>query len=261
VIGINQISLKIKNSFAAIRTSFLWTPADITTQVWFDSSDLSTITDTLGAVSQFNDKSGNDRHATQAIGVNQAETGVNTLGGLNTLTMRNGSKFMNVAGSASTIAFYSVVDLDPLAGTGTIAVLGSSGTSTPDSELFFRSTAIGDISFDGSALGTGLGKYSLDGSAFSASGIKNHTTPSAPNSGGHILSGVFDVSFTLAQILNREGLVSDANGHNIGEIVATSAELSLSDRQKLEGYYAWKWGLVANLDVGHPYKLSPPLRD
>lgn len=29
-------------------------------------------------------------------------------------------------------------------------------------------------------------------------------------------------------------------------------------RQKTQGYLAWKWGLVANLPSGHPYKTTPP---
>ena len=30
------------------------------------------------------------------------------------------------------------------------------------------------------------------------------------------------------------------------------------DRQQLEGYLAWKWGLEANLPVDHPYKNAAP---
>jgi hypothetical protein len=26
----------------------------------------------------------------------------------------------------------------------------------------------------------------------------------------------------------------------------------------VEGYLAWKWGLVSKLPVGHPYKNQPP---
>ena len=44
-----------------------------------------------------------------------------------------------------------------------------------------------------------------------------------------------------------------------GEIVFIQSAVSLSNRQKLEGYLAWKWGLQANLPVGHPYKNAPPL--
>jgi hypothetical protein len=45
----------------------------------------------------------------------------------------------------------------------------------------------------------------------------------------------------------------------LSEIVMTPSALSESDRQKLEGYLAHKWGISANLPVGHPYKNSAPV--
>jgi hypothetical protein len=45
---------------------------------------------------------------------------------------------------------------------------------------------------------------------------------------------------------------------NIGEVITYPTALTTLDRQKVEGYLAWKWGLQANLPVGHPYKNAPP---
>jgi hypothetical protein len=45
---------------------------------------------------------------------------------------------------------------------------------------------------------------------------------------------------------------------DIAEIVFYQSALSLSNREKIEGYLAWKWGLQANLPNDHPYKNSPP---
>lgn len=42
------------------------------------------------------------------------------------------------------------------------------------------------------------------------------------------------------------------------ELVLCDAVLGTSDRQKLEGYYAHKYGLTGNLPGGHPYISSPP---
>lgn len=54
------------------------------------------------------------------------------------------------------------------------------------------------------------------------------------------------------------------NGSNAGnafgdyaEGVIYKAALGTSDRQKLEGYLAWKWGLEGALPPGHPYKAAP----
>jgi hypothetical protein len=45
----------------------------------------------------------------------------------------------------------------------------------------------------------------------------------------------------------------------VGEVVYTNTALSTADRERLEGYLAWKWGLVANLPAAHPFKNRPPL--
>jgi hypothetical protein len=46
---------------------------------------------------------------------------------------------------------------------------------------------------------------------------------------------------------------------DIAEAIMVCADLSVSDRQKIEGYLADKYGLQANLPTGHPYKSAPPL--
>jgi len=42
------------------------------------------------------------------------------------------------------------------------------------------------------------------------------------------------------------------------EVVATPNDSTTAERQTIEGYLAWKWGLVNSLPAGHPYKNSPP---
>jgi hypothetical protein len=44
----------------------------------------------------------------------------------------------------------------------------------------------------------------------------------------------------------------------IAEIYFTYAKQSTADRQRNEGYLAWKWGLQGNLDPSHPYKAAAP---
>jgi hypothetical protein len=34
--------------------------------------------------------------------------------------------------------------------------------------------------------------------------------------------------------------------------------LTTSERQTVEGYLAWKWGIQANLPATHPFKNFPP---
>jgi hypothetical protein len=44
----------------------------------------------------------------------------------------------------------------------------------------------------------------------------------------------------------------------ICEALVYNAALTDSQRQQVEGYLAWKWGLVGNLPSNHPYKFAPP---
>jgi hypothetical protein len=42
------------------------------------------------------------------------------------------------------------------------------------------------------------------------------------------------------------------------ELIMLTSTYSSSDREKLEGYLAWKWGLEGDLPGGHPYKSAAP---
>lgn len=44
----------------------------------------------------------------------------------------------------------------------------------------------------------------------------------------------------------------------IAAIVIGNTDLPVSEREKLEGWAAHKWGLTANLPAGHPYKTAAP---
>lgn len=44
----------------------------------------------------------------------------------------------------------------------------------------------------------------------------------------------------------------------IGEVIVYPSALADSDRQRVEGYLAWKWGLQGNLSPSNPYYVTPP---
>jgi hypothetical protein len=45
---------------------------------------------------------------------------------------------------------------------------------------------------------------------------------------------------------------------DIAALMLVGSDLALSDREKIEGHLAWKYGLTANLPANHTYKNSPP---
>jgi hypothetical protein len=45
---------------------------------------------------------------------------------------------------------------------------------------------------------------------------------------------------------------------DIAEILFTNTNPALTDKEKIEGYLAYKWGLQASLPSDHPYKSNAP---
>ena len=45
---------------------------------------------------------------------------------------------------------------------------------------------------------------------------------------------------------------------SFAELLCYEGSLGATDRQKVEGYLAWRWGLQGNLPVDHPYKSAAP---
>ena len=44
----------------------------------------------------------------------------------------------------------------------------------------------------------------------------------------------------------------------LGEMLLFNTNLTTTQRQQIEGYLAWKWGLQASLPVSHPYYAAAP---
>jgi hypothetical protein len=55
------------------------------------------------------------------------------------------------------------------------------------------------------------------------------------------------------------GSPSEFYGGSIGELIVYNSFLNTSQRQQVEGYLAWKWGLQGNLPANHPFKNYRPL--
>ena len=219
-----------------------WTPAEISTAAWYDASDFSTITlGTENSVRQWNDKSGNDNHAIQEIGDYQPLTNNATINGLNVITGNEnaGFAFMNVANADIVKSCFAVYDVSAQPGDAAkILLFGQVSDGGP--ELFVRYDDT-QTSFDGS--GTNTGKYSLNGG--SDSSVARGHTDTAIRTGANIIEMVSTNSFALNRIIGRVVTTTGpTEDYKLGELIWFDTELSLDDKQKLEGYLAHKWGLA-----------------
>ncbi len=70
--------------------------------------------------------------------------------------------------------------------------------------------------------------------------------------------------YSIATTGNSTHYFGSANGASAyitadyGEILIYNTVLSQANQQQVEGYLAWKWGVVGNLPATHPYKTAPP---
>ncbi|MFM5962620.1 MAG: hypothetical protein ACKOQ2_36645 [Dolichospermum sp.] len=225
----------------------LWTPAQISTDLWLDAADSSTIILNGSTVSQWRDKSGNERHATQATAANQPvyqATGLNgrpTIGfdGTNDALLSS----FSLALPATVIVLFRV-NLYKNHG----VIYGNRTSNT----LGLHTSASALYNFDGSGLhmlSTTLTTTPIMvASAWSSSQIQSHV-----NGGNAFTFSTSNPNFT-GLVIGDASIGSQTLNGSISEIVITSA-----NRQLIEGYLAWKWGLTANLPDNHPFKFNPPL--
>ena len=264
-----------------------WTPDALSADLalWLDADDASTITLNGSTVSQWDDKSGNTRHASQATASLQPTylaTGFNgkpTLqtDGNDTLELGATSLGRNVGGiTAAIVGVHPVVP----------------GFLSNANELYISTPNINDtrFAFTPNPTASTANRYALAGRRLDTDQYQTSSTSTDPvaNSGNqwirvgqlayssgvanHWTDGTQDqtsapfqtAGFTSDTDSLRTSILSGINnlpaGSQLCEIVLTHSTMTTDDRQKLEGYLAWKWGLVANLPSGHPYKIKPPVK-
>ena len=223
-----------------------WTPASLggTLGLWLDASDASTITSAGGLVSQWSDKSGNGRHATQPTSGSQPTyTGT-------ALSFGSSSRFMSGAMAANSFPTSMQVTV----------VSTSIGSNTYWAYPFNRTKNNYPAPFDlyntTVYIGTGdniagYGDYGVNFGTLTTRSMVS-TTLSASKieqflNGTNRLSkpGSYpygDGSVGLYQIATRADRVTQFTGE-INEIIVTN-ELSNSDRVNLESYLAAKWSIA-----------------
>lgn len=79
---------------------------------------------------------------------------------------------------------------------------------------------------------------------------------SVSSNGGNSLSNS-SVTDTLNIGARNNGASLPMDG-DLHELIIYNEPLSQANRERVEGYLAWKWGLEDDLPNGHPYKDAPP---
>lgn len=251
----------------------LWTPTVLGSalSLWLDANDLSTITLNGSTVSQWSDKSGNGRHATQATAAAQPGYGATALSGKPALTWTgfNGIFLDTAAWSLAPDRKYATVAVasSPSWGGGNrFGRIWVSRSGYPQGYLGQGEPAGSALAIGGTmlttAVVTGVSGANVVSHSFGTSGLAANAFDIAVNGGTPVsLTGNTGALGTAGVRVGADLTVTGGGNTwdgQIGEIVIVSGDLSVTDRRRLEGYLAWKWGLTSKLPANHPYKNIPP---
>lgn len=248
-----------KSAAPTINDSPPWTPYNITTDLWLDAADSSTITEAAGAVSEWRDKSNNNRDASQATGALQPTTGVTALNGLNTLDFdEDYLSTTSFTMSGANLTYFAVAQTDLGAGrerlldglsTGrNILQLGGGATDNDRASIWQGTAWISEA-------GANDTNWNLYTALFDTTDIlyKNGTQTASGTAGTSTINGGLRIGS------DSTGTTDLLHG-GVAEIIAvkTSIASDTAVRQRIEGYLAWKWGLQASLPPGHPHEFAAP---
>ena len=246
-----------------------WTPASLPNLVaWYDAQAASTIILNGSTVSQWNDKSGHGYNAVQGTAASQPTHGATSFNGKPGLTFNGSSNAIVAAAPAglfpNAFAWYgaiapqsSAANISPfdrglnnlpapfyLSGSSVFIGNGSTYTLDPGPTSYRLLTVGAPVVFGG--------LYTKSGDAYTE---WSNGTQSYLNAAEGAAANYGDNATTI-----NLGSRPDSGGYYsgvTGEMVLAGA-LATADRQKLEGYMAWRWGLQGLLPAGHPYKAGPP---
>ena len=239
--------------------------------LWLDAADTTTISFSSGSnVSQWRDKTTNLFHATPAgtVTYNSVNRSMN-------LTLGSGrfSGPINIQGyntSGIALSFFAVATVR--------AVYTGGGNSrliqfTDNTNIDFSSPSAIAYSMGGSGLMqivrntqfVGLASVLATNQFFLTSCIANTSGNTLINVNGAISGGFFNSNTTITNtntmtryFIGTGIQFPDSWTGSINEIIVCYATLPLLQRQQVEGYLAWKWGLEASLPASHPFRNAPP---
>ncbi len=225
-------------------------PTDIAgLQLWLDASDTASITHTANSVSQWNDKSGNSRHATQGTATNQPTTNTTTINSLNAISFdgSNDRLVMNsgihsITGGQNTA--FIVIDSENRVDLRNIV----RGRVTTDADERFGISTNSGTTFV-ARNGTSNATDALTGAITDNYILVNHASSvlnayvngGVAGGGGGFSSGACD-----QMVIGGYSATNDAQAYagRIGEIIMYNSALSTADLNRVGNYLATKWGIT-----------------
>jgi hypothetical protein len=265
-----------------------WTPADLgaALALWLDADDAGTITLNGTTVAQWDDKSGNGNHVLNGTASTQPEylttgwngkpavsftqsgleflfkDGVSNFAANNDFTIASAFEYFQTNNAWDMIAGWRSAPNQATPPNGGTPVL--QGMSNAPTQIGVHNTDRVDtrIKVDvTSRLGKKIATVGRSGGTEGVGGAVTVTStgwsqPTYQTDGTQTWNSAAATGF---QVGGRQQNGTAYGDKYISEVVGCNTKLSTENRQKLEGYLAWKWGLTYALPNGHPYKWDTSL--
>ena len=258
--GINNVCDLDDDNDGILDTEEDFSISSLSPEVWLDASDSSTITESGGKVSQWNDKSGNGHHATQSTTDNQPTTNSRQQSGLNVIDFDGNDLVRNSSFDINTtdLTVFSVRKWD---------------TNVSGDRVWTIHNLPNEDQGKLNEAGFGIGYRSpTDRYATYSANLNLELLSFATNDTNSQkiwVNGLFETENTGAITpftSNAITIGADAAGNSfdgmVAEVIIVESSMSDNDRKKIEGYLAHKWGLEGSLPADHPYKnAAPPSSD
>jgi len=260
IIGTSSATYSVTTAGAGSR---LWAPSDLGSKLalWLRPEDI--VGDDDDEIDAWTDSSGNAVAVPSAGSSSKPRIKIAALNGFNVVNMdgvRQGH-FTLPTGyldgrSTSATFFVSKNSFDP--NTRDFAPpVGRFGTE--ESGEFYPYTT-GDIY---SAYGTNM-RYKISAARPSLAEWRFASFQSAPNDWRYYVDGsavhtliANTVAFGTTPAIGA-GYYNDYFDGQIAEVIDCNEALTTTERQRVEGYLAWKFGLESNLPAEHPYASAAP---
>ena len=234
--------------------------------LWLDGADRSSMTLVGSNVSQWNDKSGNARHAT-ALGTGPTYTS-NVFNGysapvFSNSPLRTPSHILSPTNSISAFMVYRQTGLTTGAGGNSELI------TTANAYWYFTLFNITSSSNTALTINSMSAVYSITSSnSFNSNYILGATSDGSTARG--FVNGSQTLSTSIGTIVYS---LNSSNSWDIGqsrfvgpicEVILYNSNVSTDQRQQVEDYLSRKWNVslsrtILNLPSSHPFRLAPPV--
>jgi hypothetical protein len=226
-------------------------------KMWFDTYDASyTLSGTT--VTAWTNKSGN-ANVSQSGGTGTCSVNQAYLNGKSSIQFAGGSG--SCLGTAVSISYSTIYRNMFLVATlsGNYARYFSGGSIAGEcysynGDVEITKPGVVGLGIATGSLGNGTILISLCMSSGGNTGIWLNGTPNTLTN-NVAAAGFLSAGSTAFSIGNQNGLIQQ---YDMYELLNYDGELTTTQREKIEGYLAWKWGLQSTLPPDHPYQTAAP---